>query len=130
MGNSIYHPVQSQPLITGEYKKTASRLLQGNQAGFAAQFQSVMQSNESLAISKHAKQRLEQRGININQARWEQIGEKVMEAKRMGVKESLVLLEDVALIVSTKNNTVITAMDRNEATTQIFTNINGTILID
>ena len=48
----------------------------------------------------------------------------------MGVKESLVLVDDAALIVSAKNNTVITAMNRAEATAQIFTNINGTILMD
>ena len=59
-----------------------------------------------------------------------QIGEKVKEAKTMGVKESLVLVDDAALIVSAKNNTVITAMNRAEATAQIFTNINGTILMD
>ncbi len=68
--------------------------------------------------------------FNINEARWEQIGEKVKEAKTMGVKESLVLLDDAALIVSAKNNTVITAMNREEASQQIFTNINGTILMD
>lgn len=48
----------------------------------------------------------------------------------MGVKESLVLLNDAALIVSAKNNTVITAMNRKEATEQIFTNINGTIIMN
>ena len=74
--------------------------------------------------------RLEQRDIHINEVRWEQIGEKVQEAKEKGVKESLVLLNDAALIVSVKNNTVITAMNREEASHQIFTNINGTILMD
>ena len=39
----------------------------------------------------------------------------MIEAKKLGVKESLVLLDDAALIVSAKNQTVITAMDRNEA---------------
>ncbi len=73
-----------------------------------------------LTISKHARQRLEQRGININEARWNQIGEKVKEAKTMGVKESLVLVDDAALIVSAKNNTVITAMNRAEASNTNF----------
>ena len=48
----------------------------------------------------------------------------------MGIKESLVLLNNAALIVSAKNNTVITAMDREEAIDQIFTNINGTIIMN
>lgn len=89
-----------------------------------------MRTESQLIVSKHAKQRLQQRGIDISAERWGQIEEKVQEAKQMGVKESLVLLEDAALIVSAKNNTVITAMDRKEAKTQIFTNINGTIILD
>ena len=48
----------------------------------------------------------------------------------MGVTDSLVLTKEAALVVSAKNNTVITAMGRDEASSQIFTNINGTILID
>jgi flagellar operon protein len=54
----------------------------------------------------------------------------VQEARKMGVNDSLVLLTDAALIISAKNNTVITAMGREEASSQIFTNINGTILMD
>ncbi|WVX84364.1 TIGR02530 family flagellar biosynthesis protein [Niallia oryzisoli] len=98
---------------------------------FSAEFQSALKNDkDTLTISKHAQERLEQRGITINAERWEQIDEKVKQAKTMGVKELLVLLEDAALIVSAKNNTVITAMNREEASTQIFTNINGTILMD
>jgi flagellar operon protein len=124
-----YRPVTSQPLIPGEYKN-APKISQGKQSSFAAELQSVMDTSGRLTISKHAMERLEQRGIQINESRWNQIFEKVKEAKKMGVKDSLVLLENAALIVSAKNETVITAMDRKEATTQIFTNINGTIVMD
>jgi flagellar operon protein len=124
-----YRPVTSQPLIPGEYKK-APKISPGKTANFAAALQAELQKTEGLTISRHAKERLEQRGIQINDSRWEQISEKVREAKKMGVKDSLVLLEDAALIVSAKNETVITAMNRAEAATHIFTNINGTILMD
>ncbi|WAA10719.1 TIGR02530 family flagellar biosynthesis protein [Fervidibacillus albus] len=86
--------------------------------------------NRPLAISKHAKERLQQRNIDISEANWDKISEKIKQAKDMGVNESLVLLKNAALIVSAKNETVITAMNRQEATKQIFTNINGTIIID
>jgi len=125
----VYRPL-TQPLIQGNMKKTQKSDQQSG-TSFAAELQSAIKPNQDkLTISKHAKERLEQRGITINEARWEQIDEKVKQAKNMGVKESLVLLEDAALIVSAKNNTVITAMNRAEAATQIFTNINGTILMD
>lgn len=81
-------------------------------------------------MSKHAKERLAQRGIEISQERWTKIEDKVRQAKAKGVNDSLVLLKDAALIVSAKNNTVITAMGRQEAVDQIFTNINGTIVLE
>lgn len=86
--------------------------------------------NRPLMISKHAKERLKQRNIDISEANWDKISEKIKQAKDMGVNESLVLVKNAALIVSAKNETVITAMNRQEATKQIFTNINGTIIID
>ncbi|MGG3451330.1 TIGR02530 family flagellar biosynthesis protein [Domibacillus aminovorans] len=81
-------------------------------------------------ISKHAEQRLKERGIAINSDQWQSIGEKLAEAGSKGVKDSLILLKDAALIASAKNNTVITVMNREEARSQIFTNINGTIVMD
>jgi flagellar operon protein len=93
-------------------------------------FQDHLKNTNELKISKHAEKRLHDRGIIIDQQKWSQISLKVQEAKAKGVHESLVVLRDAALVVSARNNTVITALDRDEAKTQIFTNINGTILID
>ncbi|WP_163101511.1 TIGR02530 family flagellar biosynthesis protein [Peribacillus alkalitolerans] len=83
-----------------------------------------------LTFSKHATIRMDQRNISIDVEMQRKIEEKLLEAKNKGVNDSLVLLHNAALIINAKNNTVITAMDRNEAASQIFTNINGTILID
>jgi flagellar operon protein len=57
------------------------------------------------------------------------VNEKVNETKLKGVKESLVTMEQAALIISAKNSIVITAMDRMEAKNQLFTNIDGTIVL-
>ncbi|MBU8877836.1 flagellar protein [Bacillus sp. FJAT-29790] len=127
MEKSNFRPVQSQPVNNQHIQRLKSNQISGNT--FSLHFQQALQSNK-LTVSKHAQERLHQRGIQINDLRWQQIEEKVNEAKKMGVKESLILLKDAALIVSAKNNTVITAMDREEARTQIFTNINGTIIMD
>ncbi|MEK4385130.1 TIGR02530 family flagellar biosynthesis protein [Solibacillus sp. FSL W7-1464] len=86
-------------------------------------------TGEELKISKHASDRLSERNISITDREWRQITEKVFEAKNKGVKQPLVLLDQAALIVSAKNATVITALDRNEAKQQLFTNIDGTILL-
>ncbi|WP_339175553.1 TIGR02530 family flagellar biosynthesis protein [Solibacillus sp. FSL R5-0691] len=86
-------------------------------------------TGDELKISKHASERLNERNISISDREWQQISEKVFEAKNKGVKQPLVLLDQAALIVSAKNATVITALDRNEAKQQLFTNIDGTILL-
>ncbi|SER53725.1 TIGR02530 family flagellar biosynthesis protein [Psychrobacillus sp. OK032] len=83
-----------------------------------------------LKVSKHANQRLIDRNIHISEAEWQLINDKVAEARSKGVKDSLVLMDQAALIVSAKNATVITAMDRTEAKDQLFTNIDGTIVLN
>jgi flagellar operon protein len=93
-------------------------------------FKDVLNDAINLKISKHAKKRLEERNINISKENWMKIQEKMVEANQKGVIDSLIIMENATLIVNTKNNTVITAMDRHEATSQIFTNINGTILLE
>ncbi|WP_449619385.1 TIGR02530 family flagellar biosynthesis protein [Robertmurraya sp. Marseille-Q9965] len=128
MEKSSFRPIQSQPIATQRLQQKKSNQVNGN--SFSFHFQQAIQENNKLVLSKHAKDRLEQRGIHISENRWEQIEGKVQEAKKLGIKDSLVLLDDAALIVSAKNNTVITAMDRQEATSQIFTNINGTIVLE
>lgn len=93
-------------------------------------FKEALAEATELKISKHAQKRLDERNISIDQQRWAQINAKVAEAKTKGISDSLVVMDEAALIVNATNNTVITAMNRSEASSQIFTNINGTILID
>lgn len=86
--------------------------------------------NTDLKVSKHANQRLQERDIYISEAEWKIVSDKVSEARSKGVNDSLVLMEQAALIVSAKNATVITAMNRTEAKDQLFTNIDGTIVLN
>ncbi|UFU01029.1 flagellar protein [Radiobacillus kanasensis] len=92
-------------------------------------FKDVLQEAQGLKVSKHAQERLQQRNITIDPSQWQKISEKVSEAKQKGITESLVITNDAALLVSTKNHTVVTAMDRSEVESKIFTNINGAILM-
>ena len=133
MDKSIYPSLKSQAAIKNginAIKANSSSGQSQNKPSFSTHLQHSISTLDKLNISKHANERLQQRGIVIDDAKWKTIEEKVNQAKKMGVKESLVLLSDAALIVSAKNNTVITAMNRQEATEQIFTNINGTIILN
>jgi flagellar operon protein len=123
-----FQPIPLKPSI---YSKPATPETVKNKTSFSKHLNEAQSSySNKLVISKHAGERLKQRGIKIEPQLWDEIGMKVEEAKNKGIVDSLVLTKDAALIVSAKNNTVITAMDRKEASSQIFTNINGAILVD
>ena len=86
-------------------------------------------TSDQLKISKHASERMQEREIEISDSDWQEVNHRIIEAQQKGIKQPLVLLDNAALIVSAKNNTVITVLDRDEAKSQIFTNIDGTIII-
>lgn len=122
-----FHHYPGTPIIANTNPSAAPK---GSKTKFAETFrQTLQQTNTSLTISKHAQMRMQQRNIDIDEQMWTSIGQKVHKAKGMGVKDSLVLLDQAALIVNAKNNVVVTAMSREEAAAQIFTNINGTIIM-
>jgi len=112
-----YHPLS-------QIKKQQPKKQVEQQGPSFKQILGTFQGETSLKISKHAEKRLNERNIHIDKHLWYKIAEKVNEAKSKGISDSLVVTENAALIVNTKNNTVITAMDRKEASSQIFTNIN------
>lgn len=128
MDHTQFRPIGTTFVPPNAYKKSQSKSIKSEP--FSTQLQSAIQANSKLSVSKHAQQRLSQRNIQITAENWAKIEQKVSEAKKMGVTDSLVLLPNAALIVSAKNQTVITALGREEASSQIFNNINGTILME
>lgn len=120
------HHVHRMP-TSPPVKRTDNRT--GADEPFARLLDREIEKREGLKVTKHARRRLQERNITIDPGQWRAIEARVNEAKHKGVTESLVVTEEAALVVSAKNNAVITAMDRREASTHIFTNINGTILM-
>jgi flagellar operon protein len=82
-----------------------------------------------LKFSSHAQTRMQSRGIELSPDEMLRIREAVGRAGAKGSKESLVLTDKAAFVVSVKNGTVITAMDRDSMKENVFTNIDSTIMI-
>ncbi|QUL52633.1 flagellar biosynthesis protein [Paenibacillus tritici] len=93
-----------------------------------ASFESVLHKN-MLKFSNHATKRLEQRGIELGSRQLDQISSAVDKAAAKGSKESLILMKDMALIVSVANRTVVTAMDGNSMKDNVFTQIDSAVII-
>lgn len=116
------HPLHQQALTQSQVKSVSKQTPTKN-------FSKILANVTDLKISKHAKVRMTERNINIDETKWQQINDKVLEAKEKGVTDALVVVDDARLIISAENNTVVTALNKEDTNNKIFTNINGTILI-
>ena len=87
------------------------------------------QTTEPVKFSKHAANRLNDRNIELTEEQLERLNDGTKKAGEKGIRDSLVLVDQLAFIVNTKNNTVITAMDQTEADENIYTNIDGAVII-
>jgi flagellar operon protein len=86
-----------------------------------------IEKSSGLKFSKHAEMRLESRKIQLSDAQKDKINKAVNRAEEKGVKDSLILLDNIALVVNIKNKTVITAVNSNELKDNVFTNIDGAV---
>ena len=80
-----------------------------------------------LKFSKHASERLVSRNIDLSESQKERLNHAVQAAQAKGIKESLVMMDNLAFIVNVKNNTVITAVAGGEE--KIFSNIDGAVVV-
>ena len=83
----------------------------------------------SLKFSNHAIERMHSRGIAFGADEMKGIENAITKAAQKGAKDTLVLSGDNALIVSVKNKTVVTVMDRAAMKENVFTNIDSTVVL-
>ncbi len=81
-----------------------------------------------IKFSKHAASRLQFRNVELGKSELDRLGSAVERAGKKGANESLVLLDELALIVSIKNRTVITAMSSANAKEGVFTKIDSAVI--
>lgn len=94
---------------------------------FGKILQEKLQGNTELNFSKHAEMRLQTRNIKLTQEQKNKMGEAVTKAEAKGVKDALVLLDNIAFVVNVKSRTVITAVNSNELKDNVFSNIDGAV---
>src|SRR5690606_16794338 len=78
-------------------------------------------------ISAHATTRLDERKIEWSVHLQQSLNSGVEKARKKGARETLIIMDEAAFVVSVKNQKVITAMDKPSMTEQVITNIDSTI---
>ena len=109
----------------------AQRALSGNVSGqsFGTMLREQLEKNENLLFSKHAQERISQRGIEISEKLLDNIRGAVAKAREKGAKDVVIIDSKSAFIVNVPNNTVITTMSGSEMKDNIFTNIDSAVVI-
>ncbi|WP_124066902.1 TIGR02530 family flagellar biosynthesis protein [Clostridium sp. E02] len=84
---------------------------------------------EKLQFSKHAAERVNQRGIQMSDSFLNDLQSAVDKARVKGAKDVVIISNRGAFIVNVPNNTVVTTMSGSEMKENIFTNIDSAVLI-
>ena len=131
--NKITNQFASIEQVTDRYlnRKSTETAAQENSVSFEdilRQKQTTAESQE-LRFSKHAQGRLNDRHINLSDEQNESLESGVLKASEKGIRESVVILDSLAFIVNVPSKTVVTAMDQSESESNIFTNIDGAVIV-
>jgi flagellar operon protein len=85
-------------------------------------------AGQRLTFSRHALERVQRRGIELDNSTLQRLGEGVSRAAGKGSRDSLVLVDGTAFVVSVSNHTVITAVGSEHMKDQVFTNIDSAVI--
>ncbi|MGO0061718.1 TIGR02530 family flagellar biosynthesis protein [Brevibacillus fluminis] len=126
VGQSFY-PSQTRfpakQMAPAQTKKPFEQWLQDSLPG-ASQKQA-----QPLRFSQHASVRMRERGIELDAAHLAKLEGAVTKAAGKGAKESLIMMDNVAFVVSIVNRKVITAVEQGQLKDNVFTNIDSAIFV-
>lgn len=120
--HKVYRPIM--PISTGRTTPATNKSLPGNA------FKEILDNQISgLKFSQHAQQRLKARNIQLSSQELQQLNAALDKAAQKGAKESLFVMQKLALVVNVPNKTVITAVDGASMKENVFTNIDSAVIV-
>jgi flagellar operon protein len=96
---------------------------------FAEVLGSQFQPGQTLNFSRHAQSRLLSRQIQLTAPQMERLQAGVHQAAQKGARDSLVMVDNLAFIVSVANRTVVTAVDGANQNGNVFTQIDSAVIV-
>ncbi|OPX44585.1 hypothetical protein CLHUN_15790 [Ruminiclostridium hungatei] len=129
INNNFQNRIINSPLSTGKVQTNGVRNnnTSNSGVGFDSILQQAIDKSSGVKFSKHAEMRMQARNIDLTQTQKDKINSAVSMAQQKGVKDSLVILDNMAFVVNVPSKTVITAVNNNELKENVFTNIDGAI---
>lgn len=128
-----YRIINGKPYITGNFGdyNTSSGRSEIAKTSSSKSFKEVLNErlnkDESFKISNHAAERM--KDMNFDQQDMKKLSEGIELAVGRGCKNSVLVYKDVAFVASIENRTIITAVQKERAKENIFTNVDSVLFI-
>ena len=127
MLDKIQSPVQAGQNLAPTHGKNVG----GGQNAFGTMLhrQLTEKGQQTVNFSKHALERAEERGIELTPNLMERLSNSVEKAQEKGATNILAFDDSRAFIINIPYGRVITTMSQEEMKENIFTNIDGAVLL-
>lgn len=125
--NINQRPITSIHQIAATTKPVPKAKTQENGVDFSSILGEKLSEGREIKVSKHAAMRLEARNITLDSASMEKLKNAVDKASQKGVRDTLVVMDQVAFVVNVNARTVVTAVNQSELKDNVFTNIDGAV---
>jgi flagellar operon protein len=110
--------------------QTTAQAVETRNDTFGTLFQKELdRQTQPVAFSKHAQERVEERGIEITPDLMDQLRLGLVRAQEKGATNILAMDTENAFIINVPNAKVITALTQDEMRENIFTNIDGAVFL-
>ena len=123
-----YIPQQPIRPVTDTQKVASKTTGQKASVGFDDVLGEQIAVRNGVRFSGHAQQRMKMRNIDFNPQQMDRITSAIDRAAEKGARDSLLLVDNVAAVVSVENRTVITVVDGGQLKDNVFTNIDSAVI--
>lgn len=114
--------------VTNQVSKQSTQNAPHTQA-FEQTLQAKINANSNIQFSKHALSRVMTREVDLSVDYIERLNHGAELARNKGLKSSLILIDKVAFVVNLHDNKVITAIQEEGLKNNVFTNIDGAVIV-
>jgi flagellar operon protein len=128
-----FRVINGKTYMVGQFENTVPKAGDTNSVstGQTSSFKDILASKlnkeSSFKISNHANERM--KDMNLSELDFKKLNEGINTAEEKGSKNSLIMYKDIAFITSIENRTVITAVDKDRAKENIYTNIDSVLFL-
>jgi flagellar operon protein len=112
----------------GAVSQVAALNLPAGTPTFASVLAHSTTAAEAPTFSRHALERVNRRGIQLDQSTLQRLAGGVSRAATKGSKAAVVFVDNTAFVVSVPNNTVVTAVGSEHMREHVFTNIDSAVI--